>query len=149
VSRAPVPVREGLFSDGDAPVLLGSRCTACGAHHFPAHQTCPYCSADGVEQCRLSRTGVLWAWTAVNAAPPGYRGEVPYGFGVVELAEGIRVVSRLTETDPALLRAGQAMALVVVPLHVDDEDRQITTFAFAPAPAAVSAPAPASGAPPA
>jgi uncharacterized OB-fold protein len=69
----------------------------------------------------------------VTAAPPGYRGEVPFGFGVVELPEGLRVLSRLTEADPARLRAGQAMALVVVPLHVDDEGRSVTTFAFAPA----------------
>jgi uncharacterized OB-fold protein len=135
-----VPVEAGLFTDGGAPALLGSRCTACQAHHFPAHQTCPYCSSDGVEACELSRTGVLWAWTAVTAAPPGYRGEVPYGFGVVELPEGIRVVTRLTEPDPTRLEGGQAMVLAVVPLHVDDEGRQVTTFAFAPVPTPGPAP---------
>jgi uncharacterized OB-fold protein len=75
---------------------------------------------------------LLWAWTAVTAAPPGYRGEVPYGMGVVELPEGIRVITRLTESDPAALRAGQPMELRVVPLHTDDEGTPIVTFAFAP-----------------
>jgi uncharacterized OB-fold protein len=128
-----VPVHEGLFADGEPPRLLGSRCRACGTHHFPAHDSCPYCSAGDVERCDLSPRGELWAWTAVTAAPPGYRGEVPFGFGVVELPEGLRVLSRLTEADPARLQAGQAMVLVVVPLHVDDEGRSVTTFAFAPA----------------
>jgi uncharacterized OB-fold protein len=82
--------------------------------------------------CDLSPSGVLWAWTAVTAAPPGYRGEVPFGFGVVELPEGVRVLARLTESDPSRLQAGQPMGLVVVPLHIDDGGRSVTTFAFAP-----------------
>ncbi|HKA84608.1 MAG TPA: OB-fold domain-containing protein [Acidimicrobiales bacterium] len=60
----------------------------------------------------LPRTGSLWAWTAVTAAPPGYEGPVPYGFGVVELdGVGLRVVGRLTEPDPSALREGQPMVV--------------------------------------
>ncbi len=81
----------------------------------------------------LSEGGALWAWTAVNAAPPGYPGGVPFGFGVVELPEGIRVITRLTEADPARLRRGQAMRLEIVPLHQGDDGRPVVTYAFAPA----------------
>ncbi len=129
-ATSTVPVRDRLFSAGDTPHLLGGRCAACGDHHFPAQDTCPYCSSDETTGIELSPIGRLWAWTAVTAAPPGYRGQVPYGFGVVELPEGIRVITRLTESDPALLAAGQAMALTVVPLHADDDGRQVVTFAF-------------------
>jgi uncharacterized OB-fold protein len=80
----------------------------------------------------LSATGRLWAWTAVTTAPPGYSGDVPYGFGVVELPEGLRVVTRLTEADPASLSAGQAMTMVVVPISVDDDGRRVVSYAFAP-----------------
>jgi len=124
-------VREGLFTDGDQPALLGSRCQSCGAHHFPRHDTCPYCSAEDAMAVELSRSGTLWAWTAVTAAPPGYEGPVPYGFGVVELPEGVRVITRLTESDPAKLTQGQAMRLVLDPL-VDDAERNVITYAFAP-----------------
>ena len=123
---------EGLFTDGDPPALLGSRCAACGAHHFPRHDTCPYCSAEDPQPVELSRTGTLWAWTAVTAAPPGYAGDVPYGVGVVELPEGIRVITRLTVSDPAALSLGQAMELRVVPLHADADGNDVMTFAFAP-----------------
>ena len=129
---ARVPVRAGLFDESDGPRLLGSCCADCGGHHFPRHETCPYCASERVTPTALSRAGRLWAFTAVTAAPPGYRGEVPYGFGVVELPEGVRVVSRLTEADPAALRAGQFMELVVVPLHVDDDGNEVVTYAFAP-----------------
>lgn len=124
------PVRDGLFEDGPSPRLLGSRCADCGGHHFPRHRTCPYCASAAVEPVTLSGHGTLWAHTAVTAAPPGYQGEVPYGFGVVELPEGIRVVTRLTEPDTTRLRLGQPMTLVVVPLHRGEDGGVVTTYAF-------------------
>jgi uncharacterized OB-fold protein len=127
-----VMVRQGLFTDGETPALLGSRCTVCGAHHFPRHDTCPYCSAEDPVPTELSSSGTLWAWTAVTAAPPGYEGVIPYGLGVVELPEGIRVIARLTEGHPGDLVFGQAMQLRVVPLHTDGDGRDVVTFAFAP-----------------
>jgi uncharacterized OB-fold protein len=126
-----VLVREGLFTDSDTPTLLGSRCTVCGRTHFPRTDACPYCAAEETEPVELSRRGTLWAWTAVTAPPPGYKGEVPYGVGIVELPEGVRVIGRLTETDPGALSEGQAMELRVVPLHRDDEGNDVVTYAFA------------------
>jgi uncharacterized protein len=128
-----VMVKEGLFSAGDPPALLGSRCRACGAHHFPRHDTCPYCSVEDPEPIELSRAGTLWSWTAVTAPPPGYAGETPYGVGVVELPEGIRVITRLTVNDPASLILHDPMELRIVPLHIDADGNDVITFAFAPA----------------
>ena len=62
----------------------------------------------------------------------GYQGSTPFGFGVVELPEGLRVIARLTEPDPARLSAGQPMRLAIVPLHTDDEGNDVVTYAFAP-----------------
>jgi uncharacterized OB-fold protein len=124
-----VSVHEGLFED-TPPRLLASHCPGCGHHYFPRAYICPYCSLSGSVQVELPGEGHLWAWTAVNAAPPGYRGEVPYGFGVVEMPQGLRVLGRLTEPDPSRLSAGQPMHLVVVGLHTDDEGREVRTYAF-------------------
>jgi uncharacterized OB-fold protein len=128
-----VPVQPGLFEETPAgPRLRGGTCRSCGRPHFPAGVACPWCSSADVEPVTLSDRGRLWAWTAVTAPPPGYEGEVPFGFGVVELPEGLRVVTRLTEPDPARLTAGQPMRLVVVPLHTDGAGRAVVSYAFAP-----------------
>jgi uncharacterized OB-fold protein len=87
-----------------------------------------------VDPVELSPTGRLWAWTAVTSAPPGYRGPVPFGFGVVELPEGLRVLTRLTEPDPTRLVEGQPMRLVVDQLHTEDDGAVVTVAAFTPAP---------------
>lgn len=127
-----VMVREGLFGDGEPPVLLASRCTVCGNVLFPRVDGCTYCSADDPEPVELTGPGTLWSWTAVTASPPGYQGEVPFGVGVVELPEGVRVITRLTESDPATLTAGQSMALRIVSLHTDADGNDVVTYAFAP-----------------
>ena len=76
-------------------------------------------------------TRTLWAWTAVTAAPPGYEGPVPFGFGVVELErEHLRIVTRLTVADPAALTFGQPMRLVADPLP--GPDGEVITWAFEP-----------------
>ena len=103
-----VMVRDGLFTDSDPPALLGSRCTACGRAHFPRADACTYCATEDPLPIELTQPGTLWAWTAVTAPPPGYRGEVPYGVGVVELPEGVRVIGAADRGRPR--RAGRGPA---------------------------------------
>ena len=125
-------VREGLFTDGDPPTLLASRCTNCHNVLFPRADACTYCAAEDPEPVELAGPGTLWAWTAVTAPPPGYVGEVPFGVGVVELPEGVRVITRLTEGDPAALTHGQPMELRIVALRTDEDGNDVLTWAFAP-----------------
>jgi len=118
------PVQPGLFT---AAGLIGGVCGACGRRHFPCAVPCPWCGSDDVTTITLSARGTLWGWTAVTAAPPGYEGPVPYGFGVVELADdGLRVVTRLGAVDG--LREGMEMRFAVVALTAD-----VDTWAYEPA----------------
>ncbi len=116
-------------TDGGTTVLLGGYSPTSGLHHFPLAPVCPYTGAEDVEPVDLPGTGTLWTWTAVTAAPPGYEGPVPYGFGIVELdGIGLRVVGRLTEPDPSALSEGQPMHVVAEALG------DLTVWAFAPEP---------------
>lgn len=134
MSKPHVPVRPGLFEEtaSGAVQLLGSRCRACDRYLFPRGELCPYCSATDVEPVVLSDVGVLWGWTVVHTAPPGYAGPVPFGFGVVELPEGLRVITRLELPDTAF-DFGAPMRLQVAELHDTDDDETVVTYTFAPA----------------
>jgi uncharacterized OB-fold protein len=129
------PVTDGLFrtsTDGSI-ALVGGYSPSSAKYHFPRLPACPYTGADDVEEVELGRAATLWGWTAVTAAPPGYEGEVPYGFGVVELThERLRVITRLTEPDPTRLSYGQPMHLVADVLHSDPDGTDVVTYAFAP-----------------
>lgn len=132
-TEARTIVEEGLLrDDGDGPRLMGARCVPCGRRSFPYTDTCPWCGAAAVHEVTLSATGTLWAWTAVTAPPPGYSGAVPYGFGVVQLDDDdVRVITRLTESDPAALTFGQPVSLVYDVVDHDENGTDIVTWAFA------------------
>lgn len=124
-----------IGSDGTVSLRAG-RCLRCETPQFPRPVSCGSCGGP-VDALPLDGHGAsLWGWTSVQASPPGYDGPVPYGFGVVELPEGLRIVTRLTEADPTNLRFGQPMHLVVDVVARDDDAREIVTWAFAPDPEA-------------
>ncbi|TLF98309.1 Zn-ribbon domain-containing OB-fold protein [Nocardia cyriacigeorgica] len=120
--------------------LVGGACADCGATVFPIQQLCPRCSRPSIEQVELPRTGTLIAWTTQGFLPgPPYLGDdtadtfEPFGVGLVQLGDVIRVEGRLTENDPEKLAFGMAVELTTVPLGTDGEGRQVLTFAFQPA----------------
>ena len=137
-STGRVPIDAGLFAGSlDSPRLRGSRCGACGETTFPAQQGCPSCTAQGCDEVELSPRGTLYTWTVQRfPPPPPFVGDtknfVPYAVGYIELPEGVRVESRLTESDASRLSIGMEMELAIEPFAVDDEGRDIVTFAFAP-----------------
>ncbi len=121
------------------PQLIGSRCGACGATTFPRQSHCPKCSGQDMSDLLLPRRGTLIAWTT-QGFPPGapYAGPtgkdfVPFGVGLVQLDDVIRVEGRLTENDPARLTFGMDVELTMIPLTTDDEGDEVYTFAFQPA----------------
>lgn len=116
--------------DGHA-TLIGGHCASSGHVHFPLQDCCPYTGATDVARVELPSTGTVWGWTAVTNAPPGYDGPVPYGFGVVELdGVGLRVVTRLEESDPSQLAFGDHVELVAAVVATDADGTEIATWSF-------------------
>ncbi len=83
--------------------------------------------------------GTLWTFTTQEFLPkePYAGGEtpetfVPYGVGLIQLEDIVQVEGRLTEADPANLRIGMEMELVVIPFRSDPDGTETMTFAFAP-----------------
>lgn len=123
----------------DEPRLIGGRCAACTAVTFPVKPSCPRCGATDVERHLLPRRGTLWTLTTQEFLPkePYAGGETletfrPYGVGLVQLGDEVRVEGRLTEADPSRLRFGMEVELVVVPFRTDDDGTEVVTYAFRP-----------------
>ena len=123
----------------DEPQLIGGKCPGCEAVTFPLVGSCPRCGTPGMERHLLPRRGTLWTWTTQDFLPkePYASGETletfqPYGVGLVQLGDEVRVEARLTEANPAKLRFGMEVELVVVPFRTDADGTEIVTFAFEP-----------------
>jgi len=127
------PITPGLFIIGpDGPRLVAGHCPRCGKLHFPAGSTCPYCAAAGCSERPVGPSGTLYLYTVVTNRPPGYRGEVPYGFGVVELDDGLRVIGRLGEAHLERLQRAQRVRLHIEPLFTDEDGSPVLSYLFTP-----------------
>lgn len=120
----------------DGPRLIGSRCRECGEVTFPANPFCPQCCRETTANISLSQRGLLYSFTIQRfKPPPPFRGTepfVPYGVGMIELPEGLRVTSVLEESDPEQLRVGMEMELVITNFFEDDEGNDVLSFKFRP-----------------
>jgi uncharacterized OB-fold protein len=83
----------------------------------------------------LSKKGKLWTYTVIRHKPPGdYKGPdpfVPFGLGLVELPEGIRVMAPL-QADPEKIKVGMELELEVYPLYTDENKNEVMAFRFRP-----------------
>jgi uncharacterized protein len=141
-AKSRVPAVEGWFTtDGDAPALLGSRCTTCGTYAFP-RQTffCgnPGCDGTQFDEVPLSRRGKVWSYTDARYTPPApYVAAdpyVPFCIAAVELADEKMVV--MGQVVPGVtvddLAVGSDVELVVDVLY-EDEDHQYLVWKWRPA----------------
>jgi uncharacterized OB-fold protein len=82
--------------------LCFQRCKSCETwRHFP-RILCAGCGSDAWEWARSCGRGHIYSWTVTHEAlHPAFADETPYALIVVELEEGVRIVSRLRDLDPA------------------------------------------------
>jgi uncharacterized OB-fold protein len=106
----PVPHPRGeerLFFEAAARGKVGiCRCASCGRHFLP-RAVCPFCWAQDPEAVDAAGTGAVHSFTVLHrAAMPGFEEDVPYVVALIELDEGVRLVSNVVGTDPASVEIG-------------------------------------------
>jgi uncharacterized OB-fold protein len=133
------PIANVFTWPANEPQLLGGQCKDCGAITFPMQSRCPRCGTESMAELRLPRRGTLVSWTTQGFPPSfDYRGDPtgqsfePFGIGLVQLDDLVRVESRLTESDPENLDFGMEVELRIVPFYVNNDGDEVITFAFAP-----------------
>ena len=110
--------------------LVVQRCAGCGTHRFPARDLCSRCLSRTVEWAPVSGRGTIFSWTMMHQVyHPGFADEVPYAVVVVELEEGVRLVSNLVGCPVDAIVAG-------MPVEVTFEDvtPEVTLPKFRPRP---------------
>jgi uncharacterized OB-fold protein len=92
---------EGLFAGSldnlQALRLAGTRCGTCAEVSLGTGALCPNCGGSKVTVIALGAEGTLWSFTVIRHCPPGdYHDRdnfQPFGMGLVELPEGLRVLA--------------------------------------------------------
>jgi uncharacterized OB-fold protein len=79
--------------DAQAGVLVGSRCSECGARSWPSRAACARCGSVAVSEAPLPREGSLVSYTIVWVARPGL--STPYVLGQADFGDGASVFAHV------------------------------------------------------
>ncbi|MHA1754144.1 MAG: Zn-ribbon domain-containing OB-fold protein, partial [Candidatus Odinarchaeia archaeon] len=102
--------------------LEGAKCLKCGKIFFPPRIICSKCKSKELEIIPLPRKGKVVTYTVVHNAPQNYKVYVPYIVALIELENGVRVTSQLTDCDPDKIKIGTPVEAVIRRLYTDGEN---------------------------
>lgn len=85
--------------------LVIQRCADCGALRYPPRPMCPRCNSLGWDTVDASGRGTVYSFV-VPQHPRYPWHDYPYVVALVELDEGVRLVSNLTGVDPDQVTIG-------------------------------------------
>lgn len=87
------PYWEGL-AQGELRI---QRCDACGRAVFYPRSICPHCHADQLSWIVASGRGTIYSYTVAHQAFGMFADETPFIVAIIELEEGVRMMSRIID----------------------------------------------------
>jgi len=102
----PLPELSGLAGEFYGYCRRGElrfqRCGECRAWRHVPREMCPECGSWEWTWEASSGHGVVFSWTVVERAlHPAFQDDTPYACVIVEMAEGVRVLSHVVGVAPA------------------------------------------------
>ena len=104
--------------------LVAQRCGACGRLRHPPRPMCPDCHSLEVEVAELSGRGTVYSY-AILHHPQHPAFDYPVLVALVDLDEGVRVVSNLVGIEPARIEIGM---VVEVEFEARGDDSAVPVF---------------------
>jgi uncharacterized OB-fold protein len=79
----------------DAGRLTTTRCGACQRLSFPPREFCAACGKSQAQWIELAGRGRLYSRTRIHSAGGRFAWLAPYSVGIIDLQEGLRILTRL------------------------------------------------------
>ncbi len=96
--------------------LLVPKCNACTRTFWHPRPRCPHCGSERVDWIRGSGKGTIHTYTVVRqSGDPYFKTKLPYAVAMIELDEGVRLMSNIVETPLEALRIGMRVEVVFEP----------------------------------
>jgi hypothetical protein len=106
------------------------RCASCRRLRHPPRAVCPACLSSEVEWVRSAGVGTVYSFTVTHQNhAPGFRERLPYVLALVELDEGVRLMTTVVGCAPDAVRIGMPVAV-----EWDDVGPGISLPVFRPRP---------------
>jgi uncharacterized OB-fold protein len=85
------------------------RCDVCSRYVFYPRVLCPHCHSDQISWITASGKGTIYSYTVAHQAFGAYADEVPFVIAIVELEEGVRMMTRIVGTPHDQVTIGAAV----------------------------------------
>jgi uncharacterized OB-fold protein len=123
---APIVTEDSaaFWDAADEGRLVGQRCAACGRLRHPPRPMCPECRSLDVEVVELSGRGVVYSYALLHH-PQHPAFEYPVLAVLIDLDEGIRIVSNVVGVEPDQVRIGLPVQVEFVST---DGDHRVPVF---------------------
>lgn len=94
--------------------LMLQRCTNCGHCRFPPTFYCAKCNSAEHEWIESTGRGRVFSWIVVRHPVPRevYAADVPYVVSLIDLDEGVRIVSNIVGVEPEKVTAGMPVRVI-------------------------------------
>ena len=105
------PDNEQFWEGVQRQELVLQRCKECGKWLHPPRPMCPKCRSLETEWIPSTGKGTIHSWVVYRESPhPGLK--VPYAVVLVELEEGVRLVSNLVDVQLEAVTIGMPVEVV-------------------------------------
>ncbi len=94
--------------------LVAQRCSDCGVVRHPPRPMCPHCGSLATEVTELSGRGSVYSYALLHH-PQNPAFEYPVRAALVDLEEGIRMVTNLVGMETAEIEIGMMVTVTFVP----------------------------------
>jgi len=96
--------------------LVFQRCASCRTFRHPPRAVCPACLSSEVAWVRSTGQGAVYSFTVTHQNhASGFRQRLPYVLAVVEVEEGVRLMTTIVGCEPDAVRIG-------LPVEVEWDD---------------------------
>jgi len=128
----PLPPVDGLsapFWEASAEGrYLVQWCKVCEQPIYYPRYACPACLSDALEWRLASGRGVVYAFSVVHTPlAPWMADRMPYVAALVDLEEGVRILTNIVDCDPQQIAVGAAVEVRWEPL---DDGRALPWFSL-------------------
>lgn len=96
----PTPETQPFWDGCAAGELRIPRCRRCTRHFFYPRPDCPHCGSSDTEWVASDGTATLYSYVISHRPAPGFADDVPYVIAVVQLPEGVRMMTNIVGVDP-------------------------------------------------
>jgi uncharacterized OB-fold protein len=110
------PYWEGL-AQGELRI---QRCKSCTKPVFYPRAICPHCHSDQLEWTVASGKGTIYTYTVAHQALGPFAADVPFVVALIELEEGVRMMSRIIDAPREHVTIGAAVQVTFVGTGSED-----------------------------